>query len=56
MEYEVNCPCCNNKIKIQIGDDGEISVISLIETKSVFKDLDFGVLNIDCEKGGDNNG
>ena len=31
MEHEVNCPCCNNKIKIQIGDDGEISVISLID-------------------------
>ena len=37
MEYEIKCPCCNNKIKIQIGDDGEISVVSLIEIKDLDK-------------------
>lgn len=31
MEYEIKCPCCNNKIKIQIGDNGEISVVSFID-------------------------
>ena len=31
MEYILNCPCCNNKIKVQIGDDGEITIVSFIE-------------------------
>lgn len=52
MEYIINCPCCGNKIKIQIGDDGEISVISLIEIK--IDNLDFGI--VDYKEGGDKNG
>lgn len=52
MEYITNCPCCGNKIKIQIGDDGEISVISLIEIK--IDNLDFGI--VDYKEGGDKNG
>jgi len=54
MECIVNCPCCNNKIKVQIGDDGEISIISLIEIKT--NNLDFGTIEIDYKEGGDNDG
>ena len=37
MEYIVNCPCCNNKMRISIDDSGNATAF-LLEEKEISQD------------------
>lgn len=30
-EFNIECPCCNNQLKVEIKDDGKITVVFLGE-------------------------